>query len=165
MAAGPDPIGPDRALQLGRELADRDQAAPSHDPGVNRLGLAEQTGAQHGVHAIRADQHVARLFAVTVDLDDRAISLRATTDTALSHPDGVGFERRDGVAQDAMKIAAMHEPIRRAEPRAGIRAEIEQRPDLSAVPQPHLLALRFAHDGCQSVLEAERDQNTRPVRP
>ena len=82
---------------------------------------------------------------------------------AIAGADRVGAGGADGIQQNFVKVAAMHHPVRRAEPLDRGFAKVERRPALSGCPEPDFLAGGGADDPSHRRFQAERDQDTRAI--
>ena len=159
-----EPVGAHRPLQFGRQRRHRREAAPRDDAEEARARIVEHLAAQARMHTVRADEHVAGDAPSVFELERHARAVLHETDTARAGVDRVGLQRGDRVAQHTMQIAAMHEPVGRAEPVDRIFTEVEQLVGAAGIPDAHFLERGRTDDGLHRGLQAEVDQHARAVR-
>src|SRR5262249_51184879 len=115
VAARSVPVGADRTAQLRRQPGHGDNAAPGHQAGEVWFGRTEQVRAQPRVHAVGTDHHVALDASATLEFEDGLAAALGAGDGAAGEIERARPLPLHGLPEDAMEVAAMHHPIRRAE--------------------------------------------------
>ena len=133
MAARADPVDPDVAPHVRRQLLHRHQPAPRHAAGELRLVVAEQDDCgcanarrrRRSAHRRETRSPFARCSVTPLPSSSKPVQ-RASSWIAS------GLERAHRIDQHAVQVGAMDHEIRRAVARDRLRAEVEQLPGLAA---------------------------------
>ena len=142
----------------------RHQPSPGNDAGEPGAPFAEHLPANGRMHSVSGEQHVARDLLAVGEVQGDRIVRRCEPGAGDAGTHHIRPGRTHRFQQDAMKIASMRHPVRRAVALHRSNPEIEHAPGLPGGPQADFLAGGLADDPPHRRFQPERDQHACAVR-
>ena len=102
-----------------------------------------QSGADHGMNPVRADQPVAFRGAAVIEPKDNALADDLETHGAMSQAECARRSRRNRIGQYIQQVRPIHRDVGMTVSLNRYGTEIEGGPRLAGVPHPDLATLRM----------------------